>query len=313
MVSSPRSQTRRVRTTRRHRLPIANDVLTTIGNTPLIHIDGVYCKLEYMNPSGSIKDRAAFSVVHEAETSGLLSPGDTIVEASSGNTGISLAMVGALKGYRVIIVMPQNMSEERRVMMEALGAEVILTSGEGSLAAAIQTAEQIGTQRRCFLTRQFSNPANIRGQERMAQEIYDEIGPADAVVAGVGTGGTLMALASVMRHYNPEVKVIAVEPEESPVISGGPTAPTREHCIQGIGDGFIPDLLDLDIVDQVITVSSEAAIVMARALGRKFGLLAGISSGANMIAARQAALIYPKVVTVAPDRAERYLSLKLLG
>ena len=286
-------------------------VLATIGHTPLVRFDNIYCKLEHMNPGGSIKDRVALAIIEDAEASGQLQPGDIIVEASSGNTGISLAMVGAVKGYGVIIVMPENMSEERRVILGALGADVILTSKEGNLKEAIATAERIGAQPGYFLSRQFSNPANIKAQECMAKEVLDELGPVDAVVAGVGTGGTLMGLGRVMKRANPNVKVIAVEPEESPALSSGSVPKVHDHLIQGIGDGFIPDLVDTGLVDQVVTVSSEAAIGMTKNLWRKYGLLAGISSGANMIAAYLASLNYDKVVTVIPDRAERYLSLRL--
>lgn len=286
-------------------------VLSAIGNTPLIQIDNIYAKLEGANPSGSIKDRVALEIIETAEREGQLTPGDTIVEASSGNTGIALSMCAAVKGYRMMIVMPENMSEERQRIMKALGAELVLTSKSGSLKEAIDTAEEIARRPHTFYARQFSNPGNIRAQEKMGREILDEIGAVDAVVAGVGTGGTLMGVSAVMRTVNPEVKMIAVEPEEAAVMFGGSDVRIKEHKIQGIGDGFIPHLIDMNQVDQVITVGSEEAIDMARKLSRNYGLLVGISAGANILAALKVANNYGKVATVLPDRAERYLSMDL--
>jgi cysteine synthase A len=286
-------------------------VLDAIGKTPLIKIDNVYAKLESINPSGSVKDRVALEIIESAEREGKLKEGYTIVEASSGNTGISLAMCAAVKGYKIIVVMPENMSEERQQMMKAFGAELVVTSKSGSLREAIETAEEIGKRPKTFLARQFSNPNNIKAQEKTGREILEEIGAVDAVVAGVGTGGTLMGISSVMKGVNPELKVIAVEPEEAAVMFGGSDVRIKEHHIQGIGDGFIPKLMDMSQVDGVITVISEEAINMARKLSRQYGLLVGISSGANMLAALKVAKKYDKVVTVLPDRAERYLSMNL--
>jgi cysteine synthase A len=286
-------------------------VLDAIGNTPLVAIDGVYAKLEGVNPSGSIKDRVALEIVDTAEREGDLKPGYTIVEASSGNTGISLSIVAACRGYRMVVVMPENMSEERKQMMKASGAELVLTSKSGSLHEAIERAEEIAKEPNTFHARQFSNPANIRAQERTGREILEEIGPVDAIVAGVGTGGTLMGVSGVMKKVNPNVKVIAVEPEEAAVMFGGSDSRIKEHKIQGIGDGFIPQLVDMANVDEIYTVSSEDAVDMARRLCREHGLLVGISSGANMMIASKVAERYGKVITVLPDRAERYLSMDL--
>ena len=286
-------------------------VLDAIGNTPLIKIDNVYAKLESVNPSGSIKDRVALEIIEAAERDDKLRKGYTIVEASSGNTGISLAMVATAKGYKMIVVMPENMSKERQQIMKALGAELVLTSKSGSLKEAIETAEEIAKNPKTFIARQFSNLNNIKAQEKTGKEILREIGPVDAVVAGVGTGGTLMGISNVMKEVNPKLKVIAVEPEEAAVMFGGSNVRIKEHKIQGIGDGFIPKLIDMDKVDEAITVGSEEAVDMARKLFRECGLLVGISAGANMFVARKVAKRFGKVATVLPDRAERYLSMNL--
>ena len=286
-------------------------VLDAIGNTPLIRIENVYAKLESVNPSGSIKDRFALEAITTAEAQGKLKKGYTIVEASSGNTGISLAMVAGVKGYKTKIVMPENMSEERKQMMRAFGAELVLTSKSGSLKESIEKAEEIAAKPNTFIARQFSNPAGIRAQEKTGKEILDEIGPVDAVVAGVGTGGTLMGISSVMRELNPKVKMIAIEPEEAAVMFGGSDTRVKEHKIQGIGDGFIPKLMDMSLVDEVHTVGSEEAVAMSRKLAKEHGLLVGISSGANMLVALKLAKQYDKVATVLPDRGERYLSMDL--
>jgi len=286
-------------------------LLNCIGNTPLIKVGNIYAKLESVNPSGSIKDRAALEMIEAAERDGRLKKGYTIVEASSGNTGISLSMIAAIKGYRITIVMPENMSEERMQLMRAFGAELVLTSKSGSLKEAVAKAEEIGKRPNTFITRQFSNPDNIRAQEKTGEEIVKQIGPVDAVVAGVGTGGTLMGIANAIRKINPNVKTIAVEPEEAAVMFGGSNVRIKEHKIQGIGDGFIPQLIDMRKVDRVITVSSEEAIERARTLARDYGVLVGISSGANILAAQKVAQDYGKIATVLPDRAERYMSMNL--
>ncbi|MBN1386080.1 cysteine synthase family protein [Candidatus Woesearchaeota archaeon] len=286
-------------------------VLDAIGNTPLIRIGNVYAKMESLNPSGSIKDRVAKEIVEAAEREGRLKRGYTIVEASSGNTGISLSMVAAAKGYKMIVVMPENMSEERKQMMRAFGAKLVETSKSGSLKEAIAKAEELGKKPKHFLARQFNNPANIAAQRKTGEEILKEIGPVDAVVAGVGTGGTLMGISEVMKKANPNLKVIAIEPEEAAVMFGGSEVRVAEHKIQGIGDGFIPQLIDMKKVDRCVTVGSEEAVNMARKLSRKYGILVGISAGANMLVALKLAKMYKKVATVLPDRGERYLSMNL--
>jgi len=286
-------------------------VLDAIGNTPLIKIKNVYAKLESVNPSGSIKDRVALEIINAAEREGSLKEGYTIIEASSGNTGISLSMVAVVKGYKMIVVMPQNMSKERKQMMNAFGAKIILSFKSGSLQEAIKKAEELGKKPKMFLARQFSNPNNIFAHEKTGREILNEIGPVDAVVAGVGTGGTLIGITNVMKQVNPQVKQIAVEPEEAAVMFGGSDVRIKQHKIQGIGDGFIPKLIDMEKVDDVITVGSEEAIQMSKKLSKKYGLLVGISSGANMLAALRVAKHYDRVVTVLPDRGERYLSMNL--
>jgi len=292
------------------------NTLKAIGNTPLIKVDGVYAKLESVNPSGSIKDRVALEIIEAAEREGKLREGYTIVEASSGNTGISLAMCAAIKGYKMIVVMPENMSRERMQIIKALGAEIVLTSKSGSLQEAIEEAEEIAKRPRTFIARQFSNINNIKAQEKTGREILREIGSVDAVVAGVGTGGTLMGISNVLRKAYPSLRRVAVEPEEAAVMFGGSDVRIREHKIQGIGDGFIPKIVDMNNIDEVITVGSEESIDMARYLSRKYGLLVGISSGANMFAALKIANRRgkkQKVVTVLPDRAERYLSMDLFS
>jgi cysteine synthase A len=292
-------------------MSLYSSVINAIGNTPLIKVDDVYAKLESVNPSGSIKDRVALEIITAAEKEGLLKPGYRIVEASSGNTGISLAMIAAAKGYHMTIVMPENMSRERKLMMKAFGAELVLTSKSGSLQEAIDTAEELAKDEKTFYTRQFSNPNNIMAHIKTGKEIAEEIGPVDAVVAGVGTGGTLIGVSSVMKEINPDVKVIAVEPEDAAVMFGGSNARISEHRIQGIGDGFIPKLIDMDKVDRVIVVGSQEAVEMSRRLAEQYGLLVGISAGANMLAALKVSKAFDKVVTVLPDRGERYLSMDL--
>ena len=287
------------------------DVLDAIGNTPLIKIKNVYAKLESVNPSGSIKDRVALEIIEAAEREGKLKKGYTIIEASSGNTGISLSMVAAAKGYKMVVVMPENMSKERKQMMKAFGAKLILTSKSGSLKEAIEKAKELAGKPKTFYAAQFENPNNIKAQEKTGVEILREIGPVDAVVAGVGTGGTLMGISNVFRRVNPKVKTIAIEPEEAAVMFGGSDVRIKEHKIQGIGDGFIPKLIDMKKVDKVFTVKTEEAVNMARRLARDYGLLVGISSGANMHVALKLSNKYKKIVTVLPDRGERYLSMNL--
>lgn len=278
-----------------------------IGNTPVVRIGKIYAKLESLNPGGSIKDRAVLGMIMRAERQGKLKRGYTIVEPTSGNTGISIAMLAAPRGYRAVLVMPENMSTERIKIMKAFGAEVVLTPATESLEGAMKMAKRLASRPRTFMPNQFANPHNTKAHHRTGKEILKQIGIPDAFVAGVGTGGTLMGVAEVLKQANPRVKIIAVEPSESAVMSGGKPG---AHEIQGIGDGFIPDLVDMEKIDDVITVSSEEAIRTAKELARKHGLLAGISSGANVFAARIAEKKFRcrKVATVLPDRGERYLS-----
>jgi cysteine synthase A len=287
-------------------------LLAAIGNTPLVRIDGIYAKLEFANPSGSVKDRAALGIIEDAEKSGALKPGYTIVEASSGNMGISLAMVASIKGYKMIVVMPEHMSDERKQMIQALGAELVLTPRKGSFRQAIRTAAELARRPMTYYADQYANPSNTRAQQKIGEEILREIGAVDAVVAGIGTGGTLMGMAGALKKANPALHVVAVEPAESPVMSMGEKAVIREHKIQGIGPGFIPALVDMKQIDEVITVSSDEAMAAARKICKDCGILAGISAGANICAARKVAKRFAKVATVLPDRAERYLSMGLL-
>jgi cysteine synthase A len=291
---------------------VESTVLEAIGNTPVIQVENVYAKMEMMNPSGSIKDRAALEMIEAAEREGELKEGYTIVEPSSGNTGISLAMVASAKGYRTVIVMPENMSEERRSLMHAFGAEIVLTSKSGSLMEAIDKAEEIAQEPNTFMPHQFNNPNNVIAQEKTGRELLEQVGSVDAVVAGVGTGGTLMGISNIIREVNPDVKVIAVEPEEAAVMFGG-SEPKKvgDHKIQGIGDGFIPKIVDMNLVDDAVTVGSEEAVDMARKLSRKYGLLVGISAGANMLVSLDLSTKFKRIATVLPDRGDRYLSMNL--
>jgi len=283
--------------------------LDIIGNTPLIKIGKIYAKAEFLNPGGSIKDRIAKYMVEDAEKKGLLKPGFTIVEPTSGNMGIALAMVAAVKGYGMIAVMPENASIERKQLIKAFGGEVVLTPEHKNLKAAIEKAEELCKKPGTFMPQQFKNPANIRAhRETTAKEIMADIDKIDAFVAGTGTGGTLMGVGLALREAFPNAKIVAVEPEESAVMSGGKAG---SHSIEGIGDGFVPDLVDMGLIDEIITVKSDSAMKMAKHLARKHGLLVGISSGANVIAAKRLAKRYKNVVTVLPDRAERYLSKDL--
>jgi len=300
---------------------IYNNVIDMIGGTPLLKLNNmvdenmaeVYLKLEKFNPGGSIKDRAALGMVEKAEREGIIKPGDTIVEPTSGNTGIALAMIGKLKGYRVIIVMPETMSVERRNMMKAYGAELVLTEGAKGMKGAIQKAEEIANDKEgYFIPQQFMNEANpIKHYDTTADEIINDVGDLDAFVAGVGTGGTIVGVGGRLKEHNNNIKVIAVEPSKSPVISGGQAGP---HKIQGIGAGFVPDIYKSEIVDDIMTISDEEAFEYARLMAKEEGMLVGISSGANLAAAIKLAKQLgkgKKVVTVAPDGGEKYLSMGL--
>ena len=302
--------------------PIAADVTELVGSTPLVRInrvtDGapatVLAKVEAFEPAGSVKDRIALSIVRAAEDSGALRPGGTIIEATSGNTGVGLAMVGAALGYRVSITMPETMSKERRAIMRAFGAELVLTT-EGGVAGAVKRAEEIqAATPNSVLASQFSNPANPRiHRETTAREILEATGGAvDAFVAGIGTGGTLTGVGAVLREKVPGVRIYGVEPAESPLLSEGRAAP---HKIQGLGPNVVPEILDQGIWDELLHVTSEDALTYARRAAAEEGLLVGISSGAALVAAsklaRRPELEGKTIVTVLPDTGERYLSTPL--
>jgi cysteine synthase A len=292
-----------------------NNILDLIGNTPLIHLnnENVYAKAEFLNPGGSIKDRVALAMIEGAEQKGRLSHKSIIVEPSSGNTGIGIAMVGRLKGYKVKIVMPENMSEERKKLIRTLGADLILTPAEDNIAGSIEYSESMASQDpRIFIPQQFENPDNPRMHyEKTAKELWQQLsGDIACFVAGVGSGGTLQGIGKFLKDHKKNVKIVAVEPMNHSAILGHEPG---LHQIQGIGDGFIPAVLDVKLVDDVIEVSDEDAIETTRQLGRDHGLLVGISSGANIWAARKlAARINGNVTTVLPDRAERYFSTALM-
>ncbi|MBI3925312.1 MAG: cysteine synthase family protein [Armatimonadetes bacterium] len=296
-------------------------ILDTIGNTPLVPIRSssertgcrILAKAEYLNPGGSIKDRIARFIIEEAEKRGDLSPGGTILEVTSGNTGIALSMVGAVKGYRVVIIMPQTVSRERRNMILSFGAELHLIERLTGIQAAVERAIQLAREHQdIFLPSQFSNPDNALCHEKTtgAEIVSQTEGQLDAFVMGVGTGGTLMGVGRALRAAGLQALRVAVEPEESAVLSGGPPG---HHGIQGLADGFIPELIRQAEIDQVVRVGTREAEERARQLGAESGLLVGISAGANVIAAeRVAGELGPghTVITVLPDRGERYLSLR---
>jgi cysteine synthase len=294
---------------------LTDTILNLIGNTPLLKLRGeeIYAKAEFLNPGGSIKDRVALSLLEGAERDGKLKPGSIIVEPTSGNTGIGLALVGRLKGYRVRIVMPESMSEERKKLITALGAELILTPEHASIAGAVERARQIAEQDPdAFMPNQFSNPDNPRiHYEETAHEIWRQMeGRIGCFVAGVGSGGTLQGVGRFLKERHTNIKLVAIEPKNASALLGHEPG---LHQIQGIGDGFVPDVLDVAMVDEVIEVTDADAIETTRRLGRDFGLLVGISSGANVWGARQLAMrVSGPIVTVLPDRAERYFSTALL-
>ena len=299
---------------------IFNNVIQMVGNTPILKLNSlvekgsgdVYVKLEKYNPAGSVKDRAALGMLERAEELGLLKKGDTIVEPTSGNTGIALSMIGSLKGYKVIIVMPETMSKERRDMIRAYGAELILTEGAKGMKGAISKAQELVDEKGYFMPQQFNNIANPeKHYATTAKEILKDVPELDAFVAGVGTGGTITGVGKNIKEVSAGVKVVAVEPEKSPVISGGQPGP---HKIQGIGAGFIQENYNSSVVDEVIQVSDEDAVATARALASKEGVLLGTSSGAAVYAALQVARKLgegKKVVVIAPDGGEKYMSMDL--
>ncbi len=297
------------------------NVIDLIGNTPLVSLRQmtglpIYAKAEFLNPGGSIKDRVAKNMIEQAERSGELRPGMTIVEPTSGNTGIGLAFVGVRKGYRVIIVMPENMSEERKKIIRALGAELVLTPPEESIDGSVKKAEELAAQmRNCFIPQQFVNPNNPAiHYNTTAVELYDQLeGKVDIFVSGLGSGGTLQGIGKYLKEKNPDLKVAAVEPKNVSALLGHEPG---LHSIQGIGDGFIPDVLDTSLIDDIIEVTDDDAIRTARELASVQGLLCGTSSGANVWACKKLAEKYGRnkvIATVLADRMERYFSTGLLG
>lgn len=301
---------------------IASNVAELIGNTPLVRINklagegvDVVAKVEAFNPASSVKDRIAASIIDAAEESGALKPGGTIIEATSGNTGIALSMVGAARGYKVVIVMPASMSIERRIIVRAFGAELVLTDPKGGVSAAVAKAEHIRDERPdSIIASQFANPANPAIHvATTGEEIWEDTdGEIDVFVAGVGTGGTISGVAKTLKAKNPNIKVIAIQPAESPLLTGGSAGP---HAIQGLMPNFVPDNYDAEIIDEVISVESTEALKFARLAAAEEGLLVGISSGAALAGATAVAarpeFAGKKIVTLLPDTGERYLSTTL--
>ncbi|MFI3626223.1 cysteine synthase A [Enterococcus hirae] len=301
---------------------IYHSITELIGQTPIVKLNHlvpedsaeVYVKLEFFNPGGSVKDRIALSMIEKAERDGLLKPGDTIIEPTSGNTGIGLAMVGVAKGYKVIIVMPETMSIERRLLMKGYGAELLLTPGKDGISGSIKEAKRLAAENDYFLPLQFENPANPSIHEKTTgHEIQEAFGVngLDAFVAGIGTGGTISGAGKELKRVYPAIEIIGVEPAESAILEGKEAGP---HKIQGIGTGFVPDTLDTSVYDRVVSVPGDQALATAREVGKKEGILVGISSGAAIAAALAEAKVLgkgKKVLAVVPDNGERYLSTAL--
>lgn len=294
---------------------INNNVLDMIGNTPMIKLNNIgnsnlYVKLEKYNPAGSIKDRAVYYMVENLEKNGLLKKGDVLVEATSGNTGIALSMIGSLKGYKVIIVMPETMSVERRTLMKAYGAKFILTDGSLGMKGSIEMMNKLLSENTNYISlKQFENEYNpLAHYETTGVEIYNQVKDIDIFVCGVGTGGTISGVGKYLKEQNPNIKVVAVEPEGSPVISKNKKG---SHKIQGIGAGFIPKNYNENVVDEVMTITDEESYEGVRIMAKKEGILVGISSGANIYAALKLCEMYPdkKIVTVAPDGIDKYMSM----
>ena len=300
-------------------MQIYDDVTALVGRTPLVRLNRIFgdtkatvlAKLEFYNPANSVKDRIGVAMIDAAEQSGQLKPGGTIVEATSGNTGIALAMVGAARGYRVVLTMPETLSKERRALLRAFGAELVLTPGPEGMRGAVARAEAIGAEAGAVLVRQFANPANVDVHRRTtAEEIWNDTdGTVDFVVAGIGTGGTITGVGQVLKERKPEVKIIAVEPKESAILSGGPAGP---HKIQGIGANFVPEILDRSIIDEILPQNAETAVEYARLAAAQEGLLVGISSGAALASAGELAAREENagkvIVVIVPSFGERYLS-----
>ncbi len=300
-------------------MPIYDDATQLIGNTPLVRInkltDGaaatVAAKLEFYNPASSVKDRIGVAIIDAAEKSGELKPGGTIVEATSGNTGIALAMVGAIRGYQVVLAMPESMSKERRALLRAFGAEIVLTDPALGVSGAVAKSEELAKERGGILARQFVNEANPQiHRETTAEEIWkDTDGKVDIFIAGIGTGGTITGVGQVLKQRNPAVQVIAVEPQESPILNGGKPGP---HKIQGIGPNFVPEILDTGVYDEVIDIDADTSVRYARRAATEEGLLVGISSGAALAAAAQVAARPENagklIVVIIPSFGERYIS-----
>ncbi len=296
-----------------------------VGNTPLLELERygrknaaaakIFAKVEFFNPAGSVKDRAAMEMLDDAEKKGILNKDTVIIEPTSGNTGIGLAAIAAVRGYRVIIVMPETMSKERRLLMTAYGAELVLSDGDRGMQGAIEKAEELSEGiENSFIAGQFVNSANAEAHfKTTGPEIWNDTdGSVDIFVAGVGTGGTITGVGKYLKSQNPDIKVVAVEPADSPVLSCGKAG---KHAIQGIGAGFVPEVLDTEIIDEVVTVESEDAFIAARELGKSEGLLVGISSGAALSAAAKLAKLSENknknIVVLLPDTGERYLSTPL--
>ena len=299
---------------------VAENILDLIGQTPMVRLSkivekdsaSVYAKLEMFNPGASVKDRIAYNMIEQAEKKGLLKTGSTIVEPTSGNTGIGLAIVGAVKNYKVILVMPDGMSQERIQILESFGAEVVLTSAKEGMSGAVERAREIvSSLKDAFMPQQFKNPDNpATHRKTTAKEILRDMDQIDAFVAGVGTGGTLTGVGKVLKEHNPKVRIVAVEPKTSNVLSGGKPGP---HMIQGIGAGFVPDVLDRSLIDEIVPVDDQEAYRMAKRLSREEGIFAGISCGAACVGALKVAKALgsgKKVVVMFPDSWERYLSLE---
>ncbi|MHC0039283.1 cysteine synthase A [Pseudoneobacillus sp. C159] len=300
---------------------IANSITELVGQTPIVKLNRlvdensaeVYLKLEYMNPGSSVKDRIALAMIESAEESGQLNQGDTIIEPTSGNTGIGLAMIAAAKGYKTVLVMPETMSLERRNLLRAYGADLVLTPGPEGMGGAIRKAEELAKENGYFMPQQFKNEANPEVHRRTTgKEIVEQMGEQlDAFISGIGTGGTVTGAGSVLKETYPSIQIYAVEPTDSPVLSGGKPGP---HKIQGIGAGFVPDVLDTQIYDHIIQVSTEEAFEYARRAAKEEGILGGISSGAAIFAALKVAKELgngKKVLAIIPSNGERYLSTPL--